>query len=183
MSIYDLLDHLKKCPIEFQKQEVSTHALVGDVYRKITGDYTFKEFNIPKAIDFKNYPVDYRIAIQISCWLLSYHKIKGDQNFLNKINTFLFDELSILFKYVKSPKWIEDDDRSEELIRLFLNCCNIILEGENMAEAADRFESLSTIKRLGVLEKSKAAYDRMMEIRRKLAAEKAREAANPYGRE
>lgn len=183
MTIYDLIDHFKKCPVEFQRKEVSTRALVADTYRKVIRDYTYDNFSLPDNKTFEAFSIDYKISIQLCCWLLSYKKIKSDQNILRKLNTFLFTELANICKYVKHQKWLEDDDRSEELIRLLLKSLEIIPEGENAAEAADRFESLSTIKRLGVLEKSNNAYERMLEIRRKLAEQKAREAANPYGRE
>ncbi len=190
MKVYNIIDHLKKCPADFLrgskllvKNGLHTEALIADAYRKVSGDYLAANFDIPREKALKNYTEDHLIAIHISCWLLHHDYFQGGRERLTGIHQFLFKELETLSEYVKYQKWLEDDDRTEELVRLALKCCKLIPEGETTAEAEDRFDALSTIKRHGVLEKSKEAFERMMEIRRKMEKKKAREAANPYGRE
>jgi len=190
MTVYELIAHLRKCPPDFlqasnlkKSDGLHTEALVADIYRKITGEYAAIQFDITSSQTFKNCSSEHLISIQIACWLLSQETFRGEMDLLLKVNTFLSEELAVLSKYVKHQKWLEDEDRAEEMVRLALKTCGIAIAGESVEESADRLESLSTIKRLGVLEKSKKAYERMLAIRKKMAEKKAREAANPYGRE
>ncbi len=192
LKVNNLINHLKQCPAAFLRSSniftkggVDTNALIADVFRKITDNY-LTDFELTSRMQlFKSCDSNHLISIQICSWLLRYDgfRLVATPNILMNLQELLFRDLAMLSDYIQHPKWVEDEDRAEELVRLVLKCCNIIPEGESRYEAEDRFDSLSTIKRHGVLEKSKEAYERMIEIKRKMAAKRAREAASPYGRE
>ncbi len=189
MNVFQLTSRLKKCPSEFLRPSnlkeangVHTPALIADIYRKIVGDY-MADFDLPDAATFQTYTAEHLISIQIACWLLAAEEFEGDLMLLEKVDRLLFEKLGELSTFVAPQQWVDDEDRAEEFVRLTLKCCAILPEGETPEEADDRYDALSTIKRQGVLEKSRAAYERMIAIRKKMAEDRAREAANPYGRE
>jgi len=192
LKVNNLINHLKQCPAVFLQSSniiteggVDTNALIADVFRKVTNNYLM-DFDLAIRLQLlKNLNSNHLAAVQICTWLLSYEGFRSatSSNLMLKLDEFLLKDLAKLSELVEYSKWVEDEDRAEELVRSVLNCCNVIPEGETMYEAEDRLDSLSTIKRQGVLEKSNEAYERMIEIKRKMAAKKAREAASPYGRE
>ena len=190
-ELYTLLHHLKGCPSEFLDLHVSKSvatpaidALILDLYRQVFGDFAATDDKFP---DIKAWLVNTNenrmISLQIGCWFFSHERFKNKPVLLTGINHFLLHALPELCAYVNYKQWIEDDDRAEEFVRLSLNACNILLDKETSAEAADRFDSLSTIKRQKVLAESNAAIQRMKEIRQRMEEQKAREAANVYGKE
>jgi len=192
MKVYDLIDHLKKCPPEFLQNPVrqgrsklATQALIADIFRKTLGNYITLEGEIPTNRDLIGFSKnkEHLRAIHLACWLISYKGFEGKNISLRQLKQYFYKELATVSEYVKANKWLEEEDRVEEFVRLALQSTSIIPDGETAAEAADRFDALSTIKRHGVLVKSKSAYDKMMKIRKQMAEKKAREAANPYSRE
>jgi len=192
MKVYDLIDHLKKCPPDFLQAISSkgeslqnTRALIADTFRKITGNYTTLEDEIPAMETIMEFSKnkEHLLATRLACWLLNYKDFGSRNISIRQLQHYFYKELKTISEYVKANKWLEEEDRVEEFVRLALQSTSIIPDGETAAEAADRFAALSTIKRHGVLVQSKAAYDRMMEIRKQMADKKAREASNPYGRE
>ena len=190
MDVYSLLYHLKKCPSEFLLTEEKpvtspglTEILVKDTYRKIYGSFNIAEFFLPINSNVKTLKENHKLAVQIACWFFSYEGFRNKSILLQPVSLFLFQDLLELSELVKHTQWIEDDDRAEEFVRLVLKRCAILPDGETAEEASDKFDALDTIKRLEVLKDSTEAMERVREIRRKMAEEKAREAANVYGRE
>lgn len=190
-ELYALLHHLKACPHEFLDLHISKEykqpaidALMLDIYRQVLGNFSAPNAQLP---DVKSWLVNANenimISTQIGCWFLSHERFKNKPNLLEGMNRFLLNEIPSLCSYVNYKQWIDDDDRAEEFIRLMLNTCNIRIDNESAAESADRFDSLSTIKRQKVLAESAEAINRMKEIRRQMEEQKAREAANVYGKE
>ena len=184
-TISELIHHLKQCPPEFLaapvikgKGEVYTEALANDVVRMLAGDLT-----APRTIALKpdrRSPAEL-LLIQICCWLLTHPFFKDiDQRW---VNDFFCNQLSAIAPLVKTELWTKDEERAEELARMTLKCSGYIPAGETREEALDRYDSVNTIKRLKVIEESNAAIERAKELRRKMAEQKAREAANVYSRE
>lgn len=190
IDIYTLFYHLKSCPeYFFQCPPLNrgvvphTEVLLKDMYRKVHGDFSAQDAVLPTLVNLWQYDENQLISMQVGCWLFHHSFFSGKPSWVIGIDDFLNDDLQALSPYVQAREWVEDEDRAEEFIRLILNRCGVIPAGETALEASDRLEALDTLKRQAVLRGSQASYDRIREIRRKMAEQKAREAANVYGRE
>ncbi|MBN1185729.1 MAG: hypothetical protein JXB49_25835 [Bacteroidales bacterium] len=190
MELYPLLYHLKRCPEEFLQKpgpalgkKLQTEVLVKDRYRKILGDFCVADDKLPSLKDIGSLSENHQLSIQVGCWLVSHPSFDFKPNLMIQVHKFLFMDLKEVCMFVKHREWVEDDDRAEEFIRLLLKRCEILPEGETEAQALDRLDALDTIKRQEVFKESNASMERIREIRRKMAEQKAREAANVYGRE
>lgn len=183
--ISEMIHHIKQCPAEFLGQPdrngrsgINTEALVNDTVRALTGDAT-----APRLIDIaaaRRSLAELSLQ-QICCWALSHPFFRQiDSGWLRQ---FFCKGLSEVAPLVKPEQWVKDEERAEELARMILSACGKCPGGESEAEAADRFDSVSTVKRLKVIEETKAAMERAQEIRRQMAEKAAREAANVYSRE
>lgn len=190
MEIYELINHLKACPETFlqrlndtQGENLPAEVLIYDTYRSVYGDFNAPDAELSFPDDIRLSDENYAFSCEIACWLISYPFFRNKRELLPGIHRFLFDDLVGLSPHVKYRTWVEDDDRAEEFVRLMLNRCNILPEGETPESASDRLDALDTLKRMSVLKESHKAMERIKEIRRQMAEKKAREAANVYGRE
>lgn len=184
-TISELIHHIKQCPAEFLappyingKGEIHTEALVNDISRILSGDLTAPK---PVALAPEKRSTAELVLIQICCWVLTHPFFKLIDN--GWLNDFLGNQLAGVAPLVKTGLWVKDEERAEELARMILKCSGYIPGGETRDEALDRFDSVNTVKRIQVIKESNAANERAKEIRRKMAEEKAREAANVYSRE
>lgn len=183
MDVNQLINHLKQCPPAFLRKKVNTFALLADTVRKLSGEYETDSSIVLEQKALHSLEQNHLMTLKICCWLLSHEQFTTPQPHLKQLQRRMLKQLEPLAKIVPYEKWVSDEERAEELIRLLLNWLQIIPDWETKEEAADRFSALSTIKRQEVLAKSNAAHQRMIEIKRKMAEKKAREAANLYGRE
>ncbi len=190
VELYPLLYHLKACPETFLQRSalwpggiLHTDALLADVYRKMHGDFRATRADLPTIPDLKPLEENHLLSIGIACWFFSHPSYAGQPALLPGVHHFLFAELPSVCRHVKPQSWLEDEDRAEEFVRLALRSCALLPAGETAPEAADRLDSLSTLKRLAVLRETNQLMERARAIRQKMAEEKAREAANVYGRE
>lgn len=185
-ELFVLLHHLKNCPIEFiQVPEGSskavTKALLSDFFRSMSNDFE-EDKHLNALLGQMNFPEEAYRSIRIGVWFL-HQPIFQNELLFEGTSSFLFERLPLLSKHVKSELWLEDEDRAEEFVREALWCCQVFVDGESLDEAQDRLDALSTTKRLKVLEETNAPLLRMKAIRQAMAEQKAREAANVYGRE
>lgn len=189
LDLYLLLSHLKNCPevffekSQFHQGSIHTEALIADCFRLVSGNLLLDSSAIPDRDEVSRLGERSLTAIHISCWFFSHRAFSRQPRLLAGIRNFMFHRLTELASYVDARQWVEDEDRNEEFVRVALDCCELVPDGESEIEAADRLDALSTVKRQAVLKESSEAFERMMEIRRKMAEQKAREAANVYGRE
>jgi hypothetical protein len=190
MDVYSLMDYLKRCPEEYLQEvnikagEMSlTEILIRDTYRKVYGNFNLSDSKLPAVIFMEGLDDNYLQAVHIACWFFSAEEFKGKKPIANKMSLFLFQDLPEVSAFVPYCQWLEDEDRTEEFVRLALKRCMLIPDGETKEEALERLDALDTIKRNKVLQKSNKAFERIIEIRRKMEEAKAREAANVYGRE
>jgi hypothetical protein len=190
MDIYNLISHLKHCPEEFLQrlsdkpgEKPPTEILLKDAYRRIYGDFNAPDSELPSIKELWQLDENQCFSIQIGCWFFSYSYFGNQPGLLPNIHQFLFVDLVEVCEFVKYREWVEDDDRAEEFVRLALRRCCILPDCETEETASDRLDALDTIKRQQVLKESNEHFERIKEIRRKMAEKKAREAANVYGRE
>lgn len=189
-QVYDLCFHLRKCPPIFLQDSllqnedgIDTSAILTDLFRSVSGRFLEVDFNLPKRRQLENQKANYLKSLHIACWLFSHPYFIGRNSLVPKIHEFLFNDLKPICDIVEFEKWIEDEERTEEMVRTGLFVCEIQPTGESIDEAIDKLSAISTIDRQEILKKSSQAMKRMMEIRKKMAEKKAQEAANPYGRE
>lgn len=189
-DVFELFTYLRKCPDAylqpsdfFGKEGLNSIALIYDTYRVVSNDFLKNDFDIPASFNFKSVEDKQWRAIHISTWLLSHPDFINCPSIEGKLYSFWFEKLLQASEYVKFNEWISDDERAEEMVRLLLDCCEIIPNGETKDEAADKLSSLSSTERHKVLKESYEAHERIMNIKREMAEKKAREAANTYGRE
>lgn len=187
-DLYSLIHHLKEYPMEFQQlvpdagNVTIIRALVSDLYRAITGNFSASEPPL-KDLEIRYFDENTTRSIYLGIWFFHHHIFLSQPALLDSINTFLLRRLPALCFHVKHQQWLEDEDRSEEFIREALAGCGMLIDGETQAEAADRLDGLSTMKRQKVLKETNESLERMKAIRQKMAEQKAREAANVYGRD
>ncbi|KAF2506937.1 hypothetical protein EYY60_20705 [Flavobacterium zhairuonense] len=189
-DVFELVAHLRKCPDSylrssdfFEEGGLNSLALIADTYRIVSNNFLKKDFKNPSNFDLKLVDDNHWRAIHISTWLLCHPDFVNNPQIENKLHQFWFEELLKTTVYVKHNEWISDDERAEEMVRLLLYCCEIIPYGENHNEAADKLSSINSEERYRVLKESYEAHERIMRIQREMAEQKAREAANVYGRE
>ena len=153
------------------------------MYRKIFGNFNVADSELPSLPSIMEIDENHMFSIQIGCWLFSYPDFNQKPSLLPKIHEFLYYDLAEVCEFVKYRDWVDDDDRTEEFVRLALKKCDILPSGETVESASDKQDALDTIKRQKVLNETNESLERIKEIRRAMAEKKAREAANVYGRE
>ena len=93
------------------------------------------------------------------------------------------NKLAHLSGLVRADSLIGDPDRREELVRICLHALGLRPQGESIAQAMDRLNTLDSIERKRVVEKTRAAEARAREIREAMARRAAQEAAARYAPE
>lgn len=190
-DLYSLIHHLKEFPLEFQQCMVDAgnttvaKALVTDLYRAICGDFLVTASKLPSLneFDIRFFNENTTRSIHLAVWFFHHKVFLSQPELLEGMNNFMLKRLPVLCGYVKYQQWMEDEDRSEEFIREALASCNMLIDGETQDQAADRLDGLSTLKRQRVLKETNESLERMKAVRQKMAEQKAREAANVYGRD
>ncbi len=189
-DLTSMIHHLQSCPHEFlmapktaRKSGIHTGALCHDLMWSLQEEsYVTREiapFSLPKAK--KKTP--FLKTIQVCCWLFSFPWFRGKDDLLYPIRQFLTSGLQEIAAHVSADLLLEDRERSEELCRMALFACDLVPAGETTAQAMERLETVSTMKRKELLQATAKAHKRAMEIKRAMAEKAAREAANVYGRE
>lgn len=184
-TISELIHHIKRCPAEFLgapirrgKGEVNSEALVNDILRMLMQQPTAPAKTM-LAADRRS--AAELLLIQVCCWILTHPFFaKIDNGWFNEV---FWSQLAAVAPHVKSELWVADEQRAEELARMILKSSGYIPAGETSDEALDRFDAVNTVKRIKVIEESAAAEERARLLRRQMAEQRAREAANVYGRE
>lgn len=182
-----LMHHLAACPHDFlmepamgKEAGVDTLALCRDTLRAVCAAPLSPAGE--KAVKLSP-GRDYRVAVQIGCWLFSHRVFDGREDLLAGMRRFFEETLKEISPHVKPENWPRDMERCEEFCRLALMACELIPRDESDRQAFERFESVSTLKRKNILSRTAASCQRMKALRQKMAEQAAREAANVYGRE
>ncbi len=189
-DLYTLMNYLKRCPIEFLQPSLHTppgtlhtNALVADLLRKISGNPLMPASSLPTQVELSLFNQNQLISIHLGCWFFWQELFFNNPASLSQVNHFLMKELPELSMHVNYQKYIDDDERTEEFVRLALRCCSVLPTGETQQEAADKLDGLNTVKRLAILLETNKKIQRMKAIKKKMEEDQAREAANVYGRE
>ena len=185
MEIFNLIDHLKRCPEELllrigvdPDEDLHTQIIVMDTYRRVFGNFSVADSQLPELPNLWELDENHIYSIQIGCWLFTHPYFARMEKLLPSIRTFLFYDLAKVSSLVKYREWIDDEDRCEEFIRLALKRCDIIPNGETAQIASDRLDALDTIKRQQVLSETNQSIERVKEIRRQMAEKKSARSGN-----
>ena len=116
-------------------------------------------------------------------WLLADPALTIERDHLADILTLLKDDATRLAAYTNARQLFEDLERREELARLTLSKLGLRPAGETVAQAQDRFTSISSLERARLLAASQEAEARARAIREQLAKKAAEESANKWTRE
>ncbi|MBP7866133.1 MAG: hypothetical protein KA419_09305 [Acidobacteria bacterium] len=183
MSLDRLMHRLSECPPDFLaepclrgKGAVRVDAVVHDLVLDLAGvslsELELRAFTGPGKGDR-----DWLRLVLVGCWLLADESLRQPPPPPARVQAFLDDRLRELATVVNADAFVGDPDRREELVRLCLRSLGIEPPGETMEQAADRLATLDSVRRAQLIEATRAQQERARELRERLRAEKAREAA------
>ncbi len=189
-DLHGLLRRLSDCPADFLLPPrvggagtVHVAAVVSDVLASMGGDrlsdLAAKTFSHPA----RQMPDGWLNVVLVACWLLGDPWFRGRTSLAPKASILLASHLQPLARLVKPDQFVADPDRREELARFCLARLDLCPLGEKEAAARDRLAAISSVERERVAREAAAAERRAREVRKAMAAKRAREAASVYGRE
>ncbi len=125
-----------------------------------------------------------RLAIALlQAWLVAGDELASASIDGPSLFAALIEGAAELAPHTPAPRFVEDPERREELVRHLLARLGMRPGGESEAQAQDRLTSLSAAERARVMKASRAAEERARAIREALAAKAAEEAADKWTRE
>jgi hypothetical protein len=188
-ALHALTHRLSECPADFLAEPmigshgvVDVAAVVSDLLRALGGTLLTAEelsrFRGTSDMMAKRL----RITL-IASWLLYDPWFRTQQRFAAPSMRLLSESFGELAALVDPPAFVSDPDRREELVRLCLRALGLLPEGESEAQAADRLNTLSSVERTRVVQETRAAQERVRQVREAMRKKAAEEAAAAYGRE
>jgi hypothetical protein len=180
-----LTHRLAECPADFladPRSAVDVAAVVSDLSRALGGTLLTADeiarFRGVAGTETKRL----RLAL-IASWLLYDPWFRAQARFAPAALSFLGIDLGDLAALVDPPSFVSDPDRREELVRLTLLALGLRPAGETESQAADRLKTLSSVERTHVIRETRAAQERVRQVREAMKKKAAEEAAAAYGRE
>ncbi len=116
-------------------------------------------------------------------WLIADEALHAEAASMDALLALLIEDAGQLASYTNAQQLFEDAERREELARLTLSKLGMRPAGETIAQAQDRFTSISSLERARILTASRQAEARARTIREQLAKKAAEESANKWTRE
>ncbi len=189
-DLQGLLRRLNDCPADFLLPPrvagagtVHVAAVVSDVLDGMGGErlsaLAAKTFSDPA----RQTPDGWLSVVLVACWLLGDSWFRGQRTLAAKASILFASHLQPLARLVKPDQFVADPDRREELARFCLARLGLCPLGESETVARDRLAAISSVERERVAREAAAAERRAREVRKAMAAKRAREAASVYGRE
>lgn len=127
------------------------------------------------AAPFTGADANWTRLVLLTCWLAA-----GTGGSPERLHELLRSGLGELAGLVPAGRFADDPDRREELARVLLRGLGIVPLGETAAQAADRLDTVDSVRRHRLLSDAKAAEERAEAIRKAMAEKRAREAAARY---
>jgi hypothetical protein len=187
--LQQLLHRITATPPDFMaeprignKGEVHTVAVVRDLLAAKGHVVDISNLSALAGRDVKTDRNRLSIALLMT-WLLADPALTIERERLADILTLLKDDATRLAAYTNARQLFEDLERREELARLTLSKLGLRPAGESVAQAQDRFTSISSLERARLLAASQEAEARARAIREQLAKKAAEESANKWTRE
>ena len=187
--LQQLLHRITATPPDFMaeprignKGEVHTVAVVRDLLAAKGHVVDISKLSALAGRDVKADRNRLSIALLMS-WLLADPALTVRGEHLADVLALLNDDAKRLAAYTNARQLFEDLERREELARLTLSKLGLRPAGETVAQAQDRFTSISSLERARILAASQEAEARARAIREQLAKKAAEESANKWTRE
>lgn len=187
--LQQLLHRITATPPDFMaeprienKGEVHTVAVVRDLLAAKGHAVDIAKLSALAGRDVKTDRNRLSITLLIT-WLLADPALSIERQHLTAVLALLNEDATRLAAYTNSRQLFEDPERREELARLTLSKLDLRPAGESIAQAQDRFTSISSLERARLLAASQKAEERARAIREQLAKQAAEESANKWTRE
>lgn len=159
---------------------VATSALVGDLLRDagVPADRSVLDrFAAARPAERNRL-----MLIAVVVWLLADDWVKHAPA-REAMTGLLGDTVTELAATALAQAFVEDSERREELARTALAALNLLPEGEDARQAADRLSAVSATERQRLISASRAAEERARLVREALIRKAAEESADKYTRE
>ncbi len=184
-----LTHRLSECPADFLAEPmigsrgvVDVAAVVSDLVRALGGTL----LTAAELARFRGTSdlMARRLQITlIASWLLYDPWFRDQQRFAAQAMSLLSETFGEVAALVEPDAFVTDPDRREEFVRLCLRALGLRPAGESEAQAADRLNTLSSVERTRVVQETRAAQERVRQVREAMRKKAAEEAAAAYGRE
>jgi hypothetical protein len=173
ISVPALTRRLADTPPDFlaDPATLSPAAIVSDALVVLGGPPLTAE----SAATFTGADPNWTRLVLLTCWLAT-----GSGGDPLRLHGLLSGGLGELAALVPAERFATDPDRREELARVLLRGLGVVPLGESAAQAADRLDTVDSVRRHRLLADATAAEERAEAIRRAMAEKKAREAAARY---
>src|SRR5262249_4710655 len=150
---------------------IDVAAVVSDLSHALGGRF----LGARDAESFRAVPNRLRVIL-IASWLLydSWFRARGD--LASPAGQFLAHGLDAVASLVDPASFVSDPDRREELARLCLRGLGLRPARESEAYAADRLTTLDSVERSRVVNETRAAQERVRQIREAMKKKAAEEA-------
>lgn len=184
-----LTRRLAECPAEFLEEprigtrgQIHVDAVVSDLVVELGGEGLSQKGQTPLKPVKKSKRNHLRLMLVCS-WLLHDEWFRTRAAYHGRVLGLFNESLKELAGLVKADLFVTDPDRREELVRRCLAELDLVPEGESRAAAADRLETLDSVKRQRVLADTKAQRDKARKLQEAMRKKRAAEAAARYSRE
>ena len=193
-SVAHLTKRLIDCPPDYLEEPVlgddvgaRVDAVVADLMLELSGE-------LPAAGEVARFGPESRYSknqlklVLVACWLLGEPEFRTRWAYRRAklaamAKKWLEGDLLELGSMVHVDEFIIDSERRVELSRLALKALGFLPKGESQKVAQDRLTMVDSLERKRVLAQTKERVERAEELRKKLAEQRAREAASRYTRE
>jgi hypothetical protein len=184
-----LLRRLAETPPDFLAEpRIGTHgrvqvaAVVADLCDRLGVEIPPGALDWFAPLDAKNDRNRLAIAL-LQVWLLAGDELAAAAIDAPSLFAALVEGAAELAPHTPAPRFVQDPERREELVRHLLARLGMRPRAESEAQAQDRLTSLSAAERVRVLAASRKAEERARAIREALAKKAAEEAADKWTRE
>lgn len=156
--------------------EVRVAAVVSDLLQDLGGALPPAQ-EIESAFDPEGKPDAWLNTVLVACWLLHDPWFASERGHAVQALEFLRSGLAELSALARPETLVTDPERREELSRRALAGLGLRPAGETEAQARDRLDSVDSVERRSVVEKSKAQQGRLKKLLEAMREKAAREAA------
>ncbi len=188
-ALEPLLRRLAETPPDFLAEpRIGTHgrvqvaAVVADLCDRLGVEIPPGALDWFAPLDAKNDRNRLAIAL-LQVWLLAGDELAAAAIDAASLFAALVEGAAELAPHTPAPRFVQDPERREELVRHLLARLGMRPRAESEAQAQDRLTSLSAAERVRVLAASRKAEERARVIREALAVKAAEEAADKWTRE
>lgn len=182
-----LMNHLNNVPRDFLEIPDSHSANGAPVNAVFMDAMEIFGLNQPLNTLIELLPINpsesYSRFILLTSWFISSSELKKIEIDPDYFRAWIKDDLLNFSKYVSVDKVLSDEERTEEYVRRALQILGARPEGESEDEFEHRLSAIDSLARHGLMRNLRGKIAHARQLREKMAAKKAQEAAARAGRE